>query len=208
MLAYLCIQCSICQPYHLFISPITLLMLLFYGLHFLFLFNLKEQQGSSIQGLGDSALKLPSCDIISHSSNVGTPSVASPENSSLIVKDGDNGECVSLILTLPESIVPSSVVQDQKNATSTSIPGPLVDGHRDGISKGCLMVVDVEKESVEMDEDDDEDRPLVLDLGDSGNTPSPARSASRKIVFGFHFMVFHFIMHHVFLFMSSHRNSF
>ncbi|KAM7541965.1 hypothetical protein Aperf_G00000019357 [Anoplocephala perfoliata] len=146
----------------------------------------KEQQGSSLQGFGDSVLKLPPCDVITPTSNSGsasgTPSVTSPENSSLIVKDVDNGECVSLILTPPESIVPSSVVQDQKNTTTTSIPGPLVDGHLDDVSEGRLMIVDVEKESLEMDEDEDEDRPLVLDLGDSGNTPSPTQSASPVVI--------------------------
>lgn len=97
---------------------------------------------------------------------------SSTPKSGLIIKDGDNGECASIISTPPESIVPSSLVQDQKNATTISVPGPLVDASLEDPSEGRLVIV--EKDSI--DEEDVEDRPLVVDLGDS-----PARSASRKL---------------------------
>ncbi|KAM3172930.1 hypothetical protein ACTXT7_013538 [Hymenolepis weldensis] len=92
---------------------------------------------------------------------------SSTPKSGLIIKD-DNGECASIISTPPESIVPSSLVQDQKNATTISVLGPLVDASLEDPSEGCLVIV--EKDSID---EDVEDRPLVVDLGDS-----PARSAS------------------------------
>nr|CUU98295.1 hypothetical transcript [Hymenolepis microstoma] len=113
------------------------------------------------QSLADSASEFPTEDGKIETADLDTlDGSSSTPRSVLIVKDGDNGECASIIPTPPQSVVPSSVVQDQRNATTTSVPGPLVDASLEPLSESRLVIV--EKDSI--DEEDIDERPLVVDL--------------------------------------------
>ncbi|KAL5107934.1 Polyhomeotic-proximal chromatin protein [Taenia crassiceps] len=107
----------------------------------------------------------------------------SVEQSSLIVKDGDTDGCASIISAPAQCVVSSSIVQDQKNTTTTLVPGPLINCPPSDKADNTGVVVDVEKVAMEIDDDDDvDDRPLILDLGDTVNTPSPAESPAPPVV--------------------------
>ena len=88
--------------------------------------------------------------------------------------------------------------QEQNNATITSTPGPFVNCPPHEQRESSPVIVDLEKEPMELADnidDDLEDRPLVVDLGDSHNTPSPIGSspASRKFFIHKLFRQIHFV---------------
>ncbi|KAL5965959.1 Polyhomeotic-proximal chromatin protein [Taenia solium] len=153
--------------------------------------DFQEQQSSADSHLCDSPPEITRDDRVSESKEVDKADppifnaivLNSAEQSSLIVKDGDADECASIISAPAECVVSSSVVQGQKNTTTTLVPGPLINCPPSDKSENTRVVVDVEKVAMEIDDDDDvDDRPLVLDLGDTVNTPSPAESPAPPVV--------------------------
>ncbi|CDS37817.1 polyhomeotic proximal chromatin protein [Echinococcus multilocularis] len=183
------VECSEKSPYEQGSPPICYVDL---GGHKSTEPNFREQQASADTHLCESPPELTRGDRIPE---LKRPDKAdrllynavvlnSVEQSSLAVKDGGTDECASIISAPAQCVVSSSIVQDQKNTTTTLVPGPLISCPPSDKSETTRVVVDIEKEAMEIDDDDDDvdDRPLVLDLGDTANTPSPVESPAPPVV--------------------------